>query len=441
MQQTAAKLIQNWTPYNDSVIWDITHQYYKNKGLAAFSKQSDNLIPNDITTNYQSAKAFAEIIKANLASYGDEALRKRLRVLECGAGSGYFSRNLLYAAKDIGILDKMQLLITDYSANNLREIKASNMLKDFTEHEDYIFVELDAVNIDKAKDLNSNPYDTRGFSAVILNYVLDVLPLTVLKTRRNQKKGYFEEMEIKVMDPGLKNIDVISNANLMNELVRESRWVNYEFENQSELEIKYQEHLLGSCKDEDPSRSILYTYGALKACEDLLAAGDENCFLLSSDIPPKKGDFCQIVGNALAHEIDNHFIGKYLAKKGYYYHEHTDFHLSRILAYKNPANKNILENSFSEVFELNNMINRYTDLRACLNVFKTKESMDCMKYILEEFEKLAKYSLYVPIYWANYYVIFNDRVKAAEYCKQARELDYLNNYQLDRLATQLQQAS
>lgn len=430
------KLLQNWTNYNESAIWDITHEYYKNKGITAFSKSSNNLIPNDITTNYQSARAFAELVKTVI---DENPSQEKVKVLEVGAGSGYFSRNFLYACQDLGILNKVEFLVSDYSVTNLQEIQSYGLLSDFIEGENYKFIELDVCNLKSAKDLEGNSYKLENISASILNYVLDVLPATVLRHKNNQAGLVYEELQMRLMQHVAEEKDLVKNSHYLTNLHKETRFTAYDFLKESLLEKEFSAYFTEYYKDIiPPEELIVYHYGSMHAMRSLLSVTAANGFVLSSDIPFGKTGFCQIVGNALAHEVDAAFIGFFAEKLGYHSYHHTDKVLSRLMC--RPAREtDHLEKTFDKVFKQENLVNRYTDIRAALNDFKHKESMDCMKMLLEKFEHVAKHSIYPSIYWGNYYNTLGDKEKAIEAYKQAKEVDFLNNYNLDSLIKNLAQ--
>ncbi len=427
------KLLQDWTPYNESVIWDIANKYYKNKGVQAFSKSNGNrAIPHNINTNYVNAKAFAELVKANLVNYPQDY---RLQILECGTGSGYFAMNFLHAAKDIGILKRVKLLISDYTTVNLQEIQKLKMLEGFTRGEDYEFIKLDLLNPQATEDLSGKPFPLENISAVILNYVLDALPLTVLCKAHNNS---FEELQLKVEESHTSIHDALNNPNLMTDLIKSERWMPYKAQYETDLEAKYFNVFQDFYQNANPQRHIPYPYIAMYACEQLLKFLDNYGFIFSCDISPLESSYCQIVGNALAHEIDIEFLAKYFSEQGVNSKIQIDDVVSRLILTNNSSIIPTIETSFQEHYITNNLVHRYIDLREILIKFNYPESADVMKFALEEFEKLAKNSPYPGIYWGNYYGILGNTAKAIEAYKQARSYDYLKSYNLDLIIENLE---
>ncbi len=426
------KLLQDWTPYNESVIWDIANKYYKNKGVQAFSRKAGNkAVPHNINTNYPNAKAFAELVKANLVNYPQDY---RLQILECGAGSGYFSMNFLDAARDIGILNRVKLLISDYTTVNLREIRELKMLAGFTQGEDYEFIELDVLKPQAAKDLSGNPFSLENISAVILNYVLDALPLTVLRKTVN---GY-DELNLRVQESHTSIHDAINNPNLMTNLIKDEKWLPYQTQSANSLEAKYFNSFQTFYQSADSKRYIPYPYTAMYACEQLLECLDGYGFIFSCDIPPLVSSYCQIVGNALAHEIDNEFLAKYFFGQKINTKVQIDDMVSRLILTKNPATIPSIEASFTEHYITNNLVHRYIDLREVLIKFQYPESADVMKHVLQEFEKIAKNSPYPGIYWGNYYGMLGETAQAIAAYQEANKHDYVKSYNLDQVIENLQ---
>lgn len=432
------KLIQDWTPYNESVIWDIANEYYKNKGISAFSNNNNNSVPHDINTNYQNALAIAKLVNA---AAEQNPLISEFQVLESGAGSGLFSRQFLHALRNLGINKRVKLLVSDYSLANLRDIKTFGVLDGFIEGEEYELIEFDVLRSKSGKKLDGSEFQIKNLLSGIFNYVLDALPVTVLRKHFNSKNDGFEELYLKVKKAPQVNYDIIGNRNLMDSLDKEFKWVNYDIDKQSEAEKKSYESFKYFHQQANRDAFIPYPYGPIQACENILELLDNNGFIFSGDIPPRKTHFCQIVGNALAHEVDNEMIGTYLQSIGYLPKFQDDGLISRMIVSKSPNCFNAIDSVFQEVFVDKNMVNRYADLRDALIKFDHKESADVMKYVLDEFEKICGESVYLGIFKGNYHGLVGNREKAAEEYQLARRLDFTNCYQLDALAERLRYKS
>jgi len=425
------KLIQDWTPYNESVIWDIANHYYKNKGIATFSNDNNRSVPHDINTNFQNALSIAKLVKAVVDT---QPLIEKFQVLECGAGSGLFSRQFLFALKELGIDKRVKLLVSDYSVSNISDIKSFGILNEFIEGENYELLEYNVLSSDSAKKLDGSEFQFKHLISGIFNYVLDALPVTILRKHFNPKKADFEELYLKVKNDNGVSYDIINNQDLMSNLAKEQKWVNFEIEKQTEAEQKFYEIFKNFHCEAARDAFIPYPYGPIQACENILKNLDDCGFIFSGDIPPRKTYFCQIVGNALAHEVDNEMICTYLQEEGYVPKFQDDNTISRMIVAKKEATLTVLDPIFQDVFVENNMVNRYADLRDALIKFEHKESADVMKYVLEEFEKIAGSSVYVGIFRGNYYGSIGNKEKAAEAYREAAKIDFTNNYKLNELA-------
>jgi hypothetical protein len=429
-----SKLIQDWTPYNESVIWDIANEYYKNKGIAAFSNNNNNSVPHDINTNYQNALAIAKLVKAAIEI---NPLISEFQVLESGAGSGLFSRQFLHALRNLGINKRVKLLVSDYSLANLKDIQTFGVLNGFIEGEEYEIIEFDVLNSKSGKKLNGENFQIKNLISAVFNYVLDALPVTVLRKHFNSKIDGFEELYLKVKKAPQLNYDIMHNRDLMGSLDKEFKWVNYDIELQSESEKECYESFKYFHQNTKRDTYIPYPYGPIQACENILNLLDVNGFIFTGDIPARKTHFCQIVGNALAHEVDNEMIGVHLQSLGYIPKFQDDELISRMIVCKNSLCFDKIDPVFKEVFVDKNMVNRYADLRDALIKFDHKESADVMKYVLDEFEKVCGESVYLGIFKGNYYGLLGDREKAAAEYEESRKLDFTNCYQLADLAKRL----
>lgn len=427
----SGKLIQDWTPYNESVIWDIANHYYKNKGIAAFSNDNNRSVPHDINTNFQNALSIAKLVKAAIDT---QPMIEKFQVLECGAGSGLFSRQFLFALRELGIDKRVKLLVSDYSVSNISDIKSFGILNEFTEGENYELLEYNVLDKSPARKLDGSDFQFKELVSGIFNYVLDALPVTVLRKHFNPKKGDFEELFLKVKNENAINYDILGNQDLMTNLAKDKKWVNYEIEKETEAEKKFYEVFKKFHSEASRDIFIPYPHGPIQACENILNNLAPYGFIFSGDIPPRMTHFCQIVGNALAHEVDNEMICTYLQEAGFVPKFQNDDTISRMIVAKKPEILTALDPVFKDVFVENNMVNRYADLRDALIKFEHKESADVMKYVLEEFEKIAGSSVYVGIFRGNYYGSLGDKEKAAEAYKEAAKIDFTNNYKLNELA-------
>lgn len=403
-------LEENFKPYNESIIWQISEQYYQTKGILAWSNKAPKIIPHKIGTNYQSAMALAKLVQANLAAYPSDT---RVNVLECGAGSGRFSRHFLLAARELGILEKLTLLITDYSRHNLEEIRTRGILDEFQEGQDYKLLVLNIV---------TDSIQVNNIRAIFMHYVLDALAMTIL--RWSKPDAFSEELYLATTKREDQEPDVLENDFLQARLEHEEKWQVYNWDEQSDTEKHYKSHLLEYYSGYQ--KEIFYSYDALKACDNLMGLLDKNGFLLSVDIiPNRERNFrFAVVGNSIAHEVDNSFLLHSLQRQGYLGMVQDDTkNISRLLVTKQQALLECLRPLYNELFITHNLILRYLELEKQADEF-LDSNLNELRLILEELTKLSPYNAFTYELWARYYKLMGDEHACQMALKKAEAMDF-----------------
>lgn len=396
-------------PYNESILWQISQDYYQSKGIMAWSNKAPKIIPHKIGTNYQSAISLAQLVKKYLELYSPKT---RIKVLECGAGSGRFSRHFLLAAKALGIIDKVTLIISDYSQKNLEDIAHSKILEGFNEGLEYQFKVLDIIN-DTLKEEN--------IIAIFMHYVLDALPLTILRKEADQ----YQELYISVSKRKDQNYDVIENDFLQSRLTIKEEWRNYDWSAQSQSEQEFQEIFCKFYSNKAGHEELYYSYGALKALKNLLSTLDENGFLLSTDIIAGNKLRYAIVGNAIAHEVDNDFLLYFLKSKSYIgLAENAERKTSRLFACKNHKAFDSLINIYNQIFNQDSSIIRYLELE---NSIEEALEQGLTDTLLEKLQKLEKFSPYDPMtykFYSQYYELQGNKIEAQIFLEKAKTMNF-----------------
>ncbi len=400
--------LHDFKPYNESIIWEISDQYYRNKGVMAWSNKAPKIIPHKIGTNYQSAMALAKLVQVDL----DYSNATRVNVLECGAGSGRFSRHFLLAARELGILDRVTLLITDYSKHSLDEIRSKGILAEFQEGQDYKLLVLDIIN---------GTLDLNNIRAIFLHYVLDALPMTIL---RRSQQGTLEELYLSTTKREDQEADVLENDFLQARLKHKEEWRPYDWHQQSIAEKYYKPYFLEYYANS--KKEIFYSYAALQACDNLMRLLDKDGFLLSVDIiPNRERNFrFAVVGNSIAHEVDNDFLLNYSKQRGCFGMVQDDTkNISRLLMTKDPELLTKLNPIYNQLFIEDNLIIKYLELEKQADEFNGA-NFDELKLILEELVKLAPHYAFTYELWARYYKLINDDFASQEVLKKAKSIDY-----------------
>lgn len=297
------QLIQDWKPYKESIIWDIANNYYLNKGIDAWSDSltGSKKIPHHLTSNYQNAYNTALLVKILLEKH-DET--RKFKILECGSGSGKFSRNFLFALDELNILDKVIFTISDFSKQNLSDISNRALLKDFN-NDSYQFLEL---------DLTKNSLSEK-FDLILINYVFNSMKLTILK---NHSINKFKELELKIFSPsGDIDFSDLSNFNLQRSLIREHRWVDYD----SNLFSDEENYFFGFLKNiySDSNKSFAFYFNVMHSIKKLINNLNEHGVIFITELVPIEADYDPFylsfpMGNALGHDVDLRTILKFFSE-------------------------------------------------------------------------------------------------------------------------------
>lgn len=418
-----AKLIQDWTDYNKSLIYTLSDDYFKQKGIDAYHSQTKNIIPNAITNSYPHARSFAAMIEANLAHYPET---EKIKVLECGAGSGIFARSFLLAAKEMGFLDRIEYLITDISAKALEQIKEKNILVGFEENINYKLLELDLLDIANCKDLNGEEYQVKDISATVLNYVYDAMPMIVLR----DNNGRVEKLQLRFSEPEANTADIVNNVNYLKNLIKEERWLEYNTELSAEEE-QYM-HILKQSIEKNPNTTIYYSYGALAITEKILEISNENAMIYACEMPdnPDADGSYEVYGNTTAHVVNDDQITMFTESLDVNCIKLTDDLLIRMLIFKNKKSQDMLLKIFQEEFLLKNNTSVHMDLRQAIDKINSAHSLDILKVLVEKFLSIDGYSAIAHIAIAKLYELAGNLDKAITEYQKAELLDFMQEFKL-----------
>lgn len=426
MSKAELELVSDWADYDKSLIYSLSDDYFKLKGIDAYaSKKNKNIIPNAITNSYPHAKSIARIIKANLANYPEDY---KLTILECGAGSGIFARNLLMALKEFQILDRVLYLVTDLSRSALLGIEELGILKGF---DNYKLLELDLCDLESCKTLDGNRFSLENISVTILNYVYDALPMIVLRKNQSSQKTKYEKLQLRFLkDESIKK-DITENTSFLKNLTREERWKNYNLEQQSDAEKKYFD-LLEQVPVSDNAGQIYYNYGSLSLTEKLLEISDDNAFIMGSDMVSNPNALIsyEIYGNTTAHAVNDALITALATKLDYGVLASADV-LMRIFVFKNKKQSDLFVKVYSDEFITKNDVACYLDLRKAINIINSNFSHEILKDLVNRLLKIDGASCISYIAAAKYCEFIGDNKAAIEQYNRALKLDFLDDYNLN----------
>lgn len=404
------RTMQDFVPYNEAKFWDLSQEYYLGKGIAAWSDQAPKIIPHKSGSNYQNALNVTAILKILIERCSINT--RRLKILECGAGSGRFSRHLLLAALDQGLLDSMELYVSDIAEKNLDEIKARNILSDIKEAKEgvhYHFVKLDVIQ----------PLLDIKFDLIFMHFVYDALPLTIL---RKSADGKYEEQYVSMLLRKDINTSVLENDFLQARVHKELEWRPYDWSCQSPAEIEFQAQLENYAKSKQAGEEIFYIYSALKATQNLLKLLKPEGLLFSSDIRPGQEKSSLIVGNAIAHEVDNEFIASVFSDN--YSVVLTDDKISRLLISPSQTVIDKLRPEFVRLYGEANNIQAYIELENQIESLIETCLRDGLANLLDQLKILSPYSARTYYLMSRYYELLGDQERSSRFALEAKSLDY-----------------
>ena len=316
------KLVQDWTDYNKSIL--CSNQYYIENGSQIYQQEHPYPIPNALTNSLAHAASLMEILKANLANYPAD---HKITILDIGSGQGLFAKNILVAARELEILDRIHITVSDLSKQALEDIQNNKVLKEFDGH--YDFLELDALNL---------PTSLGQFSMISMNYVYDALAMLPLK--RNADAS-FEKMQVRLQEA----LDQVPSPYPLQQMIMERRWQNYDIKAASDLEQKYFKYL-------DGTEEQLFNYEAIDMTKNLSRLLDDQGFIFVAEmLEARSADLCfDLYGNCCAHETNELLIIRAMEAQGMEALLAKDSQLMRIFFFKNPKTKSRLKSVLYQEF-------------------------------------------------------------------------------------------
>lgn len=434
--QTSNKLIQDWTDFNSSMLHSISSEYYAKKGIDAFdnSKASES-IPNSVTNSYPHALSLARILKANIA---DKPLNTKIKVLECGSGSGMFARHFLIAAQELGFLDRLEFYLSDIAALSLLQIKEKGVLKEFSEGVNFHFITLSLPDFSSAKDLSGEVINLENLDLVIANYVIDALPMLPLKKKEN---GKFDKLQLRLSDrESLEEVNLVYDTNFLSRLEIKEKWVEYDLQLASDLERKYFNIFETRSRAYPIGSEFRYSYFALAVIENLKTKLDSQGLFYVIDIPSKSEINNQnyiVYANSIANLLNESLLVDFAHSQGSEVLANKDHLFIRLLITNSPERNPNLEEAFINEFKRNNHMNLYHELIQLINIIKSPQSIDVLKFLVDKFQEIDGKSALSLTSRGFYCEAVQDFEQALALYSQARDIDFFNECLLDMKITRL----
>lgn len=419
MNEEAYRLIEDWCDYDESLISNLGERYLKAQGLKAYSRKLARSIPCEVSNCYPHAQSLAKLIQKIAAD------RDKLHILDLGCGSGIFARNLLIAIKEMGFLDKVKLVLADFSGKTLKDIKTEKILDDFKDH--YETLELDA--------LKDDDFKFKEFDFISMNYLYDSLPTKVLKPIA---EGKYQKLQFRFLQEKNKEEIQINektlceDLNLINKLLIDTRWVDYDINEASEIEKKYFDFV----KEEpaNPFAEVIFNYGALSVTEKMLNLISDNGIVYAADMINRFDTPSNFVtyGNCAFHNINEALIINSFIKKDFDVFFHRDALLNHFFFAKN---KNALlkqEKNIADNFVNSSKSDIFIDIKNSINAIASPYSRDIFRLLTQELIKIDKHSCFSKVAQAQDKLNFADADAAQELFKEAQKIDFLEEFNLEK---------
>src|SRR5688572_8953260 len=290
-------LLQDFVPLSESLDWTLAHLYWQQAGAAAFL--SDRVPTRVVSDGNLSAGAAEVFFTSLLAAEGRGELEGTIEVLEVGVGSGLFARYFLDEFRSIcqdykkNYYDRLVYLASDASRKMLDDIAARGVL---AAHEGrYRLQVADACG--RFLGLDSG----LRFRWITFNYVLDVLPATVLRLDgeelREMRLATSFARDVAIIDPSLPDPEEIRRIIDSNDRAQMAKLVslypylslNHRFEPIDPASLPHSYSLLASTPP--GQHLVVHNYGAAACLEQaLFLLHPLGCIQIADYTPPENKD-------------------------------------------------------------------------------------------------------------------------------------------------------
>ncbi|MEY3370004.1 MAG: hypothetical protein RLZZ361_674, partial [Cyanobacteriota bacterium] len=391
------------------------------------SLNTGNPIPSGITNSYAHALSFIRVLKNNLHNYPSDY---KLKILDLGSGSGLFAKYLLKAAYNENILDRIFVILADFSTSALKEIKKLRILRDFEEDKNYKFIQLDIFNYQIALDLFNEAYELGPISACTLNYIYDSMPTIILRPSVNRgfeklqfrflEKNIGQDFKQEISDEELKN-----NLSYLKTLLCDERWIDYRIEEQNELQQKY----FYLVENENYTQQFAYSYGSLAITENIYNLLDDYGFIFCAEMKnnPNPLKPFEIYANSAAHFINEPMISKLALNMGATRFYTQDHFLQKIIYFKNQVSvdQEFLKSEFIDSSSTDLLM----DLKQILIKLQSPYSKKIAKFAVEEITKLDPYSCFTLYMEAQCARLHGDQDTYFKKLFASTAVDYFNDFE------------
>jgi hypothetical protein len=349
-----------------------------------------------------------------------------------------FARHFLIAAQELGFLDRLEFYLSDIAVLSLLQIKEKGILKEFSEGVNFHFITLSLPDFGSARDLSGELINLEKLDLVIANYVIDALPMLPLKKKQN---GKFDKLQLRLSDEqSLEEVNLVYDTNFLSRLEIKERWVEYDLQSASDLERKYFNIFESSSGSYPIGSEIRYSYFALAVIESLKTKLDSRGLFYVIDIPSKVEVNHQnyiVYANSIVNLLNENLLADFARSQGSEVLANKDHLFVRLLITNSPDRNPNLEEAFINEFKRNNHMNLYHELIQLINIIKSPQSIDVLKFLVDKFQEIDGKSALSLTSQGFYCEAIQDYEQALALYSQAQAIDFFNECLLDMKISRL----
>ena len=323
------QLVQDYVPLCDSLEWELSQQYWEDRGLLPFV---ENDVPFIVNNSGRLSQQCALFLYKHLAQKNsiDE-----IRILELGAGIGLFARYFLDAflaictQENSDLYNKLTYYVTDYSAKTVEQWVQRDI---FSNHMSRVIVGIcdgmDPLNLTLS---NGEHHHLSHIDSIFCNYMLDILPSTVLSKKDDALTELSIQTNIAKDAFHLKDIKDISLEGIRDLVEGEAENKHDKFSpilDSLEFQSKYLPVInRAELYDEILNRmsfdagKILLNFGAISCIEKCISLLNNDGFILIHDYGPVSQEEmttfkpAQRFGSSIANGLNFPMLKKYFENK------------------------------------------------------------------------------------------------------------------------------
>lgn len=190
--RVASQLLQDFRPITESIEWELGHLHWAQAGLLTFA---ENEVPYVVNNSGRLSEDAAALLFHHCA---DTAPQGTIAVLELGAGCGLFARMFLQAFRHLCQQEgrdfdrRLVYYVTDGSPRTVAQWQERSLFAEFGDQ--VVAGCCDAMQPEAVQLPDGGTVPLPPLHAAFCNYVLDVLPATVV---RRQGDGPVQELRIR----------------------------------------------------------------------------------------------------------------------------------------------------------------------------------------------------------------------------------------------------